>query len=716
VVGKIGGGVACGLRRVKRGTPAACLLLLVVAVLSAPAQAFGDESGSGRALELVTPAEPVGALVGGVQAISADGARVAYTTAGPLPGASAGDLEASNLAVRGSDGWAGSPLGLPYETRTVTLAGLFNSIRPLAFDADLEPLLWLSPAPLAPGAPPEGHAGLYRVQPDGSLAVLADMGTEGEFIGASADAEHVVFSSKDHLLPADAGRLEGKSIYEVDGSEERLVDVDSEGNLLSSCGSVVDKAGGVSVSGERTFFTNPVGSRSCSQPRQVYLRQGGHETIDVSASQCTRSDCNAPASASFAGATPSGSSVFFTSSQQLTNEDHDERRDLYRYDVDGGALSLVSGEDVEATGAVKEGDVEVSADGSRVYFAARGRLLPGEGSEGENLYLADSGGLHLVAPTGVQADQLQISRDGRTALFETSAALEAGDTDGRSDVYLWSADTGTTTRLSAGPGSGNGDFDARISSPLASQAVLIPHPGAYRALTEDGQEAFFSTDEQLLPQDVNEATDVYEWSHGELQLISTGGGEDPAEFAGASPEGQTVLFKTAASLLPADRDGGARDLYAARVGGGFPAGAPAPAAACGGGACPPAPRPRLDRQAPASAGPAAPTGHGRLALLRIARHAGFSVARGRPLKLRLRAPAPGRVRGRATMQVGGHLRVAARGVAGAIRAGGLVLRLRATRAARARLRRRRVLRVRLALGLGEERILRGITLRLGRRR
>jgi hypothetical protein len=689
--------------------------LLVAAALSAPAQVFAAVPGHERALELVTPAEPVGASVGGVQKLAADGTRVVYTTGGLLPGAPAGDLEATNLATRGTGGWGNAPLGFPYSSKTVSLGALLNAIRPVAFGADLEPLIWLSPEPLTPGGPPEGHGGLYRVQPDGSLTLLADIGEEAEFIGSSEAASHVVFSSKAHLLPGDAGRLKGKSIYEVSGSEERLVDVDSAGSLLSSCGSVVDRARGVSRSGERILFTNPAPSESCAEPSQVYLREGGSQTVDVSASQCTRLDCNMPASSSFAGATPSGSSIFFTSVQQLTNADHDEQRDLYRYDVDGGVLSLVSEEIAAADGEVEDGPVEVSTDGSRVYLEAHGRLLPGQGSAAENLYLADAGGLHLVAPTGVGAEELQISRNGQIALFATSAALEAGDTDGRSDVYLWSADSETTARLSRGTLSDNGDFDARISSPLASQAVLIAHPGTYRALTEDGREAFFSTDERLLPEDVNEVTDVYGWSQGELSLISSGGGSDAAEFAGASPDGQTVLFKTAAALLPVDQDGGARDLYAARVGGGFPAGAPVPPAACGENGCPPAPRSRLARQAPASAGPDAGAKRGRLDLLHIDRHAAVSISRGRPLKLRVRVPAPGRIDGRAQMRVGGHSRVAAQGVVGAVRAGKVVLALRVAPAARARLRRLRVLRVRLVLRQAEQRLHRRLTLTLGGR-
>jgi Tol biopolymer transport system component len=688
--------------------------LLFIAALSAPAQVFGNVPGHERAWELVTPEESVGADIGGILAISNDGSRVVYVTAGSMPDAPSGDLEPTNLAIRGDDGWSNSPLGFPHSSKVLNLSALFNPSRPLTYDADLEPLLWTSGEPLFPGAPVEGHIGIYRVQPDGTLALVVDLGEEGEdggtFIGASEDASHVVFTSNGHRLPGDAGRLSGRSIYEIDGSGERLVDVDSHENPLSTCGSAVSPVG-VSRPGTRIFFTNPAPSEPCAQPSQVFLREGS-ETVDVSASQCTRVDCNALASSTFAGATPDGSSVFIVSSQQLSNADHDELPDLYRYDVGDGSLSLISEENPGASGAAKDGFVQASVDGSRVYFAAEGRLLPGQGLEGgENLYYADPGGLHFVAPIGIGEEKFQISGDGRIALLETTAALEAGDTDGRSDVYLWSADSGEMTRLSKG----NGAFDAHIVSPLTSQALLgiTFYSETYRALSENGDRAFFSTAEQLLPADHNEVTDVYEWADGELGLVSSGTGNEPAEFAGVSPDGQTVLFKTAASLLPNDRDGGARDFYAARIGGGFPFESPPAPTECGAGACQPTPRQRLVRQAPLSSRTSAKAKQGRLSLLHVDGHAGASISSGGPLKVKLQVPAPGRVFGQASMQAGGHSRVVARGDAGAIHAGRIDLDLQVTPGARARLRRQRVLRVRLVLRQAQQHLDRELTLRLG---
>jgi hypothetical protein len=696
------------MKRLAVVVAAASLTALAVWPVSAPATANVPDQG--RAWELVTPAEPVGPSVVRTQAINADGTRVVYVSSGPMPGAPAGSMEASNLAIRGNGSWSGSPLGAPYSTTAFSTAGLLAELA-VAFDANLSTSIWTGAEPLVPGGPVEGHVGLYRIELDGTVTLLADMGEPGSFIAASEDTQHVVFSSSAHLLAGDAGRTNGSSIYEINGSMEQLVDVDTNEALLSSCGSIVNPSGGVSRSGSRIFFTNPaLSSGSCPQPSHVYLREGGDTTTDVSVSQCDRPDCNSSENVSFAGATPSGSSVFLTSAQQLTNADLDERPDLYRYDIASETLTLISGGSPEADGEVVSKIVHTSADGSHVYFNAKRRLLSGLGSaSGENLYLADEDGLHFIAPTG-SGDPLQISQDGRIALLETIAPLDVADTDGRKDVYLYSVDTGTFTWLSEGVSSGNGDFDARITSPVESQVVLGGSGSTYRALTEDGGRAFFSTAEKLIPSDHNEATDVYEWTKGELGLISAGDGADGADFAGVSAGGQAVLFKTSASLLSSDRDGGERDLYAARIGGFAVKQVQQPT--CGAGNCATARRQRIVRPIPASIKSPRSGKRGRLKLLQIDPDAGESVAADGQLQLQVRVPAPGLVSGLASMRVGGRSPTAAAGSAGAIRAGTLTVVLQATQSARLRLRRRHVLRLRLVLHQSHLRLTRKLTLRL----
>jgi hypothetical protein len=90
---------------------------------------------------------------------------------------------------------------------------------------------------------------------------------------------------------------------------------------------------------------------------------------------------------------------------------------------------------------------------------------------------------------------------------------------------------------------------------------------------------YFETENPLLPADVNDALDVYEYDEGTLALISGGDGDGGSGFVDASADGSDVFFVSPQSLVGSDTDGGLPSVYDARVDGGF-AEPPPPAAAC----------------------------------------------------------------------------------------------------------------------------------------
>jgi hypothetical protein len=658
---------------------------------------------NGRAWELLTPTKPNSAWVLSAMPLGNNDGRVLYASVGPMPGAPSGATVASNLALRGESGWSSTPLGFPYIFKSPEVfAQLFPMLMGGLSDDD-STAIWLSATPLIPGAPPEGYVGLYRQGPDGTLSVIANLGEHlllllENYVDLSGDGAHTVFTDEEHVLPSDAGRVEGASIYDSTQAGLQQVDVTTASSLLSPCGSALSSANGMSENGQRIFFSNPDPSTSCAEPSRVYLRTGG-ETIEVSASHCNRLDCNAPADTEFAGATPSGSSVFMTTTQQLTNEDTDVTRDLYRYRSGSGTLSLVSDSPPEADGEVKGGVVHPSDDGSRVYFCATGRLVPGKGAEaGENLYWADEVGLHFVASIPCP-EEIQLARDGRSALLGTSVALVAGDTDESKDVYLYDADGNTMTRLSAGPGGGNGSFDASIASGLGETFSFGREP-LFRSITEDAGEAFFTTAEKLAPGDVNPVADVYEWSNGQVDLVSSGTGETEARFGSVSPDGRTVLFETTATLLPADVDGGDGDLYVARKGGGFPEPEPEPSPECAEATCEAASRPRVARPSPASSAPKGREGRIRL----------LEVSGGGDPTLKVSVPWPGLLSAKGRARLDGSTRVVARGSTGAVHAGRVRMPLRLSAAAQRALARGDSLKVHLVVREAELRLARTIDL------
>jgi hypothetical protein len=514
--------------------------------------------------------------------------------------------------------------------------------------------------------------------PLGPPYATAAMGHEGIFVGASPDLDRVYFTGADHIIPADAGRTGGSSIYESDSSGVHLAEELSGGSgPISGCGSeVTAKARDL----DELFFT-PV----CALPH-VYMRTAGH-TVDVSASQCTLADCGPESGATYLGVSPDGSAVFFSSTQRLTNADNEGQLTLYRYDVGGGALSQVYRQPLGSTASGFAYSAHSSADGSRVYFFTHGQLVPGQGSEiGTNLYLADGSGLHLVAPQ--VSDPIFASTDGRYAVFATRESLDPRDTDSSLDVYRYDADSGTSTLISAGSeGRGNGAFDTILPS---AKDIIFPPPSS--PAFDGGRRIVFATAEALLPQDHNEVEDVYEWTEaGGLSLVSGGVPGLPATYLGAAPDGSTVLFRTSATLLPRDRDGGALDIYAARIGGGLPE--PPEPAQPGCSECAAAGLPRLT---PLALG-ASDLSH-RLELGPIDAASRSRLARTGATTLLVEAPAPGRltVVGRDS----GH-RTVADGSARAREAGPLRVRLRLERSARRALADGKRVTIRLFLSLGK---------------
>jgi hypothetical protein len=709
----------------------ATILALVTLSVLLPPEGSASVPANGRAWELVTPADAVSATVVGMAPSDAGGNRLAYASIGAMPGAQSGLVLSVNLAERGEDGWTSTPFSFPFSgENTEFLAALIPILPVTSPEGGVPPAVWMSTVPLSPAGPPEGGLGLYRQGPGNTFTLIAHMGSpEGGifnyngFVDQSQDSEHVIFSSSRHLVAADAGRAEGSSIYESVGTSSlRLVDVDGGGGLLSPCGSVITPTrahgNGVSLDGERIFFTNPDPGTSCPGPSAVYLREGGSSTVEISESQCTRLDCNAPDDVTFAGATPDGAVAYMTTVQQLTNDDTDSLRDLYRYQLNGGELTLASDGPPAATGAVSTKMVHVSDDGSYAYFYADGQLLPGEGSEsGANIYLSAPGGLRFVAagaPSFMSETQedLQVTPDGRAAIFSSVGATDPGDTDGRQDVYLYDAEGDELIRISKGPAGGNGEFTASIVGP--EQLFVFGRPLLFRALTDDGQDAFFYTEERLVPEDADKNVDVYEWKEGQLGLISSGEAKPMEEgstplffsFNGVTPDGKTAFFVTSESLIPADRDGGNTDLYAARVGGGF-AEPPAQPPGCQGVPCRPSAPPPISRSVPASATHRERKREKAIRLLKI-----LDDGRGGPTLL-VAVPSAGRVSAVATQPGGKAAQVVARGSAGAIRPGKVRIPLLLSGVAARALGRGDALKVRLVIRAGGKQLTRMVSLTSG---
>lgn len=647
----------------------------LLAVFAPPADA--SVPAGGRVWELVSFEQVTSARTFGVRPMGEDGDEFVYSMVGPPPGSESGPFLSFVSAKRGQAGWASNPLSLPYAAFSEGFFETVVPILPTAFSEDLQSVLWISSVPLTAGAPPEGKLGLYRKVGSAAPELIATVGEDltfeyGGFADISSDGSRVIFSTKEHLLPGDAGRTEGHSIYEWDGSSLELVDVDNGGTLLSTCGTFLSQANGMSYAADLVFFTVPA---ACAGVQKVYLRDlESQTTVEISASQCTRLDCNAASDVSFAGALPDGSVAFLTSSQQLTDDDHDAGRDLYRYDIGAEELRLLSG-GTETSGEVSSALAYPSDDGSRAYFRGTGEVLPGETTTGEKLFWGDSGGVHHVVDAEfVFQPQINLSADGTRALFVTQSPLLPGDTDAQSDAYLYDSDQESVTQVSTGPSGGNGTYGVIISSPIERAEFEKGNRRPFYAIDAAGERMFFSTEERLLPEDINNKGDIYERWNGELGLVSPGSEEFDAAFGGASRDGSTVIFASNYKLSPRDEDGGNRDFYAARVGGGFPE-PEEEAPGCDVVLCPAPARRQLTRPTPESTVPLQRKG-GRIKVIRVG--TGDAGLVGTSTTVLAAVPDAGLVSADVWVSRKGKKLVVARGSARAERPGKVRIRLRLT--------------------------------------
>ena len=121
-------------------------------------------------------------------------------------------------------------------------------------------------------------------------------------------------------------------------------------------------------------------------------------------------------------------------------------------------------------------------------------------------------------------------------------------------------------------------------TPPRPAATWSPSPNRARSCPNDGR-VFFATQESLVPQDTDGIRDIYEYTEGHAQLISsgtgdresTGGLETVSFFFGntqtglesVSRDGTDVYFSTFETLVPEDKNGSFVKIYDARTNGGF---------------------------------------------------------------------------------------------------------------------------------------------------
>jgi hypothetical protein len=595
--------------------------------------------------------------------------------------------------------------------------------------ADLLSSVWM----MRPYARPSDPDGVYVRRPDGEFSFIgiAPPSPRPFALLRTPDLAHLVVGATADSSP------QPDNLYEFTDSDHapRPVEVDNTGAPLPQ----TDVACPLSMSDDGRVISFGIGFPTCNV--RLWARVGAATTIDLAASECTRTAvdpggvCNGPAAVNFAGSALNGSRALFTTTQQLVNGDTDATNDLYSCDIPSGTVAhtgLVNGcpHLREVSGAASGADVQdvvrVADDGSRVYFTAKGVLADNLGANDQgavaganNVYVWQQDAEHPAGRTTFMArlqssdiggnGNVETTADGRYLLVNTTTPLvtsgASADTDSSVDVYRYDAETETWLRISTDSSGAGGNAALEATSRGSTKSN-------YRArvsMTADGRTVVFQTEEALAPADANSAADVYVWHGGQVSLISADGGGEPR----ITSSGTDIFFTTGDHLTAADGDTNA-DVYDARVGGGFDLREPAP---CEGDGCLGARStpPGVGTGAGGSGGPGNVQEPAPTFMLRP-----LSAAQRRTLTetgrvtLTVTASKPGTVRARAeaTVKDGGKLSSVALARDVLALAGSVQLTLRLSMKARARLAAKRRLALTVVVSHSKFALTRSITLTL----
>jgi hypothetical protein len=410
--------------------------------------------------------------------------------------------------------------------------------------------------------------------------------SDAYFKGASADLSHVVFSELAQLTSeAPAPAVGGpEDLYEWDEGTLRLLSVLPDGTPAQGALAEANGTRGISADGSRIVFTSG-GS--------LYVRVDGSNSVQVDASQTGGSGGGGSFQSLSAGGSE-GWKVLFTDENRLTPDSTAAagEPDLYQCVLPEGASSC---ELTDLTVAKAGGHADVlkvsglaSKDSAHLYFVAKGVLA--EGAEGgqPNLYLWDGARTTFIATlTEGDPGAGAVSPDGAWFAFESRKGLTGSDNilpggGPQPEVFLYSAASNQLACASCNPSG---------EAPVGGGASL---PSFARRPLADGGRLIFGTREALVPSDTNGQEDVYEYEGGRQSLISSGTSPRGSTFDSASESGNDAFFLSSQQLVPQDTQEEAHLMYDARVNGGFPAGSsPPPCTTADACRSVPAPQPRF---------------------------------------------------------------------------------------------------------------------------
>jgi hypothetical protein len=426
------------------------------------------------------------------------------------------------------------------------------------------------------------------------------------FFGASADARRIVFNANGRWTPDDADAV--SDVYTAAGG---VVERISLGPGTGNHPDFEAFAAGMSRDGRRVLFEtaeNLTADDTDYRRTDVFLRAGG-STVKLSAGNDwfdathvghsadvrvvvyetaerltpddtdDRSDLyrrsagtvkvtpgKGPYGARFHGISKDGAAVVFSTQEALTADDTDQRGDVYRWragrvrristgPLGGNSNDAAVGADDDS--GIPSGWVQLVADdGERIAFWTSERLTRDDTDQWPDAYAWTPAGVQRVStgPSGGNGVGTAMvvggSRDARRVVFGTGERITPDDRDDHYDLFLRAR--GVTRRVTTGPAGGNGAHGVTcLVPPVDPWCPSVPFVSA------DGSAIFFTTDERLVREDVDDAIDVYRRAGEDTILLSPARPGQPSEdawFVDAAEDGSIAYVQTEERLTADDRN------------------------------------------------------------------------------------------------------------------------------------------------------------------
>ncbi|HEY7257112.1 MAG TPA: hypothetical protein VH476_10570 [Solirubrobacterales bacterium] len=206
------------------------------------------------------------------------------------------------------------------------------------------------------------------------------------------------------------------------------------------------------------------------------------------------------------------------------------------------AVAVSSAGNVYATNAGSEG----------ANVAAFGPLVLAPDVRTDNPLVVDS-----VNDSGTrQTGDFEVSPSGDDAVFPSTVQFTGASNGGHEEIFRYDAPSDEIACISCNP-----------TNAVAAGDASLARDGL--SLTDDGR-VFFDSNDPLVPSDLDNREDVYEWDNGRTSLISTGLSPFNSSLLSASADGTDAFFFTRDTLVRQDLNGSLVKVYDARENGGFP--------------------------------------------------------------------------------------------------------------------------------------------------